>query len=589
MQAVSMVSRFYHSRYGFDSSHRMLVFLAAVLTALALSGASCGQPSAGEQPNVVLIMTDDQGYGDVGAHGNEVIETPHLDRLYRESVRLTDFHVDPTCSPTRAALLTGRYSTKTGVWHTIAGRSQLSRDEVTVAEMLAEVGYRTGIFGKWHLGDNYPFRPQDHGFQEVLVHGGGGIGQTPDVWGNDYFGDTYWRNGEPETFEGYCTTVFFDEALRFIEGHRDDPFFAFISTNVAHSPRHVPEAYAQAYMDRGISEPLAKFYGMLTHFDEQLGRLREQLDRWGLAENTILIFTTDNGTAGSGYNAGMRGRKGSEYEGGHRVPFYVHWPNGDVMGGRDVEKLTAHIDVVPTLLELTGAEPSRDLALDGRSLVPLLKGQASGANRTLFVHSQRIQRPEKWRNSAVMTERWRLINGEELYDLSVDPGQERDVSSDHPEIVDALREEYDDWWRELSSHVEAYPRIVLGTEHERPSRLTAHDWHNPASQVPWNQSQIREDPELNGFWAVEMAEAGAYEIELRQRPRGVEHPIDGSTARVRVGNVERSKEIPPGASAVTFRGRLEAGPARLQTWFMDGDSPLRGAYYVYVRRIAGSR
>ena len=297
-------------------------------------------------------------------------------RLYGQSVRLTDFHVGPTCAPTRAALMTGRYCNRTGVWHTVMGRSLLRRDEVTMADVFAAGGYRTGIFGKWHLGDNYPFRPQDRGFQEVLVHGGGGVGQTPDYWGNDYFDDTYWHNGKPEKQAGYCTDVWFDGALRFIEANRDRPFFAYIATNAPHSPFNVAEQYSGPYM--GKSVPNANFYGMIANIDENMGRLLGKLKALGLEENTILIFMTDNGTAagfqaGKGFNAGMRGTKGSEYDGGHRVPCFLRWPAGGLGGGKDVSRLTAHIDLLPTLIELCGLPQPAGVKFDGASLAPLLR------------------------------------------------------------------------------------------------------------------------------------------------------------------------------------------------------------------------
>ncbi|MEX2381863.1 MAG: sulfatase-like hydrolase/transferase, partial [Opitutales bacterium] len=235
--------------------NRLFTFLLSSL--IVVQSAFAAEP----KPNVILIMTDDQGYGDLGAHGNAMIRTPNLDRLHGESVRFTDFHVDPTCSPTRAALLTGRYSTRTGVWHTVMGRSILYRDEVTLAEAFAANGYRTGIFGKWHLGDNYPARPQDRGFQHVVIHGGGGIGQTPDYWGNDYTDDHYQVNGEWKPFEGYCTDVFFREATTFIKRQDDRPFLVYLSTNVPHSPYTVPEQYERYYLERGVPQPMAAFYG----------------------------------------------------------------------------------------------------------------------------------------------------------------------------------------------------------------------------------------------------------------------------------------------------------------------------------------
>jgi arylsulfatase A-like enzyme len=558
--------------------------------------------AAAGRPNVVLVMTDDQGYGDLGCHGNDVIRTPALDRLHAESVRLTDFHVDPTCSPTRAALMTGRYSSRTGVWHTVMGRSIIRSDEVTLAQLMADAGYRTGIFGKWHLGDNYPSRPQDMGFHEVLIHGGGGVGQTPDYWGNDYFDDTYFHNSEPKEFDGYCTDVWFDGALKFIERHRDRPFFAYIPTNAPHAPFLVDAKYSRPYREMGVPSPRAEFYGMIENFDENIARLRKKLRELELDENTLLIFLTDNGTAAGidnrgGFNAGMRGRKGSEYEGGHRVPCFFHWPAGGLTGGRDVTPITAHIDILPTLTEYCGLKLPEGVQIDGRSLVPLLEARAvneggdeeataantgSWPSRTLFVHSQRVEHPQKWKQSAVMTDRWRLVNGKELYDLTADPGQERDVAADHREVVAELRDAYDAWWDDISERFDEYVRIGLGSPRENPATLTCHDWHAPMNQIPWNQPMVRRSPAANGWWAVEVLRDGRYEITLRMRPAYVEHRLKGGTARLKIGDVEQTQPVESGAAAVTFTVELKAGPARLQTWLDEPDGTSRGAFFIDV-------
>lgn len=568
---------------------------------LAVQGIGSAHKPKERRPNVVLIITDDQGYGDIGAHGNRMLRTPHLDRLHAESVRLTDFHVDPTCAPTRSALLTGRYSTRTGVWHTIGGRSLMAHDEVTLAQLFKRGGYRTGMFGKWHLGESYPMRPQDRGFDEVLMHGGGGVTQTPDVWGNDYFDDTYLRNGKPQRQQGYCTDVWFDHAVRFIETNRDRPFFTYIATNAPHSPYHVAEKYSAPYVRQGVPPQMAAFYGMIANLDENVGRLRDRLRELELERNTVFIFMTDNGSAAglvrnpspgaswTGFNAGMRALKGSEYEGGHRVPFFIHWPEGRLSGGRDVETLSAHIDVVPTLAELCGLKPP-ERPLDGRSLVPPLRGlRIAWPERTLFVHSQRVQDPVKWKQSAVMTERWRLVNGKELYDIRADPGQTRDLAAEHTDTVDGLRRAYEGWWSSLSPVFARDVPIVLGHSRENPVTLTAHDWHAPDQQVPWNHEMIRRQPDANGWWAVDVARAGSYNITLRSWPREVteERPLDAAIARVRVGAVERSVPIAPDSrewTEVTLRVELPAGPSRLQTWLERPDGKSRGAFYVTVRR-----
>lgn len=578
----------------------------------------CAAP-ADERPNIIVVITDDQGYGDVGAHGNTMIRTPNLDSLHAESVRLTNFHVDPTCSPTRSALVTGRYSSRTGVWHTIMGRSLLHRDEQTFADVLADAGYATGFFGKWHLGDTSPYRPIDRGFQEAVYHGGGGVGQTPDYWGNDYFDDTYWRNGAPEAYEGYCTDVFFDNALRFIEERTADgaaPFFAYLSTNAPHGPFLVAESYSQPYAEAGVPEPMNKFYGMIENIDNNMGRLTAKLDELGIADNTLLVFMTDNGTAAGvtnthptqmigstnaallkraaeeeadawrGFNAGMRGRKGSEYDGGHRVPFFLRWPGGELGEPRDVAGLAAHVDVLPTLADAGGAGDRPELDWDGTSLLPLLRG-AEWPERVLTVHSQRIRFPERWRKSAVMTQQYRLVNGEELYDVASDPGQTTDIAEENEDVVATLRAEYDSWWDRISERFEDHAYLDIGSDAENPARITAHDWLPPDDSVavPWNQGHVSRAPAVNGTWNVQVTEAGTYEFELFQRDEPAQHPIEAAEAALRVGDAEGSAPVPEGAASVTITLELPAGKTTMQTTFRTADGTERGAFYVYAKRL----
>ncbi|MBN2475106.1 MAG: arylsulfatase [Pirellulales bacterium] len=575
--------------------------LAAVLVLPALAAAA---PAATARPNVILVITDDQGYGDVAAHGNTMIQTPNLDKLYAQSARLTDFHVDPTCSPTRSALMSGRYSTRTGVWHTIMGRSLMSPDEVTLAETFQANGYRTGMFGKWHLGDNFPCRPQDQGFDETFYHGGGGVGQGPDYWGNDYFDDTYFRNGTPEKVTGYCTDVWFANALEFIERHKDGPFFAYLSTNAPHGPYLVSEKYSKPYAAKGVPSPMAEFYGMITNIDENMGRLLAKLRQWGLEENTILIFMTDNGTAAGwrgggkekqgtgkqpwrGFNAGMRGTKGSEYDGGHRVPLYVRWPAGKIGGGRDVDQLTAHVDVLPTLADLCGLKRPDGPQLDGTSLAGLLRGDTESLRgRTLLVHSQRIPYPEKWRKSAVMTQRWRLVDGRELYDIQADPGQEKDIAAEHVEAVKRLRRSYEDWWKSLSVVFDDSVSIGIGSPAEPRTQLHPHDWHVENQGLSsWHQGHVRSGHLGNGYWAIDVQRDGLYEFELRRWPDHVDEPIEATEARLKIGDTDVSRPVPPEAKQVSFEIELRAGRTRLQTWLTTPEGKTRGAYFVYVRRL----
>ncbi|MCY4187208.1 MAG: arylsulfatase [Bryobacterales bacterium] len=601
------------------SNRHLRPAIGHLLPALLLA-AGCTTTPVDSRPNIILVMTDDQGYGEVGAHGNSMIQTPNLDALHAESVRLTNFHVDPTCSPTRAALVTGRYSSRTGVWHTIMGRSIVHREETTFADVLSEAGYATGFFGKWHLGDNAPYRPMDRGFQEAIYHGGGGIGQTPDYWGNDYFDDTYWHNGEPTPYTGYCTDVFFDRAMRFIENKAsagERPFFVYLATNAPHGPFLVDESYSAPYAEKGVPSPMDKFYGMIENIDDNMGRLIAKLDELGIAANTLLIFMTDNGSAAGvtnthptqrvgsrnaellaqaaeeeaaaawqGFNAGMRGRKGSEYDGGHRVPFFVRWPGGDLGSPRDVANLAAHIDVLPTLADAAGTPRREDLDWDGTSLLPLLRGGAWD-DRTLTVHSQRIRFPERWRKSAVMTEQYRLVNGRELYDIHSDPGQLTDIAAENPETVASLRTAYDAWWDRIDDRFEQHVYLDIGSDAENPARITSHDWLPPDDtvQVPWNQGQVARAPAVNGTWNIQVTQAGSYEFDLYQRDKPANFAIDAETATLRIGDLEETVSLEPGASSATIAMELPEGKTTMDSRFTASDGTERGAFFVYAKRL----
>ena len=570
-----------------------LCVLAAVVTACFSPTSAEGGPA--RPPNVILIMTDDQGYGEVAAHGNPVIKTPHLDRLHASSVRLTDFHVDPTCSPTRSALLTGRYSTRTGVWHTINGRSMMHPEELTLAEVFKASGYATAMIGKWHLGDNHPCRPEDQGFDHTVWHHGGGIGNGPDYWGNDYFDDTYKVNGAWRKFDGYCTDVWFDQAIQYIEQQGEKNFFLYLTPNAPHGPYHVPERYATPYEAAGVPETMAKFYGMITNIDENMGRLRDRLAALGLADNTLLIFMTDNGTtagwidekAGFSYfNAGMRGWKGSAWEGGHRVPSFWHWPAGGISGGRDVPALTAHIDVLPTLVDLLGLEKPDGRPVDGISLRSALLGhRQTMPDRTLFAHVQRAFIPPKWKESAAMTQRWRLINGAELYDMTVDPGQQNDMASQHPDVVHRLRADYENWWASLEPALQQTVRYTLGGA-ENPSTLSSHDWLMPGTaSAAWHQSQIEHGELVNGAWAVNVEQAGTFEISLYRWAPTLDKAMNMTAARLVIGGIDESLSLSADATSAVFRVQLSPGPNMLQTWLTRPDGRQHGAYFTRVRRV----
>jgi arylsulfatase A-like enzyme len=448
----------------------------AIVSLLAVIGAAlAGSPVHAAPPNIILVMTDDQGYGDLACHGNPHIQTPHLDAFYKQAARFTDFHVSPTCAPTRSALLTGRHEFKNGVTHTIQERERLTLQAFTVAQLLKSAGYATGIFGKWHLGDEAEYQPNRRGFDEVFIHGAGGIGQTypgscGDAPGNTYFDPAILHNGKFEKTKGYCTDVFFNQALAWIDQRRQtgEPFFAYITPNCPHAPLDCPPEYEAPYTGK-VPPNVAKFYGMITNIDDNFGRLTAKLDEWKLTDNTLVIFMTDNGTATGSrvFNAGMRGAKGSPYQGGTRVPALWRWPNG-FAGGRELPQLTAHIDIFPTLAEITGAKVPAEFAtqVEGRSLLPLLKDahanqhSATWDDRVLVTHVGRWEKGKaqqhKYSACSIRNSRFTLVNagrmGEnwELFDLHADPGESKNVLADHPDVVKELKGQLDAWWQEVT-------------------------------------------------------------------------------------------------------------------------------------------
>lgn len=571
--------------------------------AVAIVTAAIAVTPAAERPNVIMVMTDDQGYGDMAIHGHPHVITPNMDRLAKTSVRLEQFHVDPTCSPTRSALMTGRYSGRVGVWHTVMGRNMLREDETTIAQVFQAAGYRTGVYGKWHLGDSYPYGARFRGFDDAIVHFAGGVGQSPDYWDNDYFEDHYHDNGSWRPFQGYCTDVWFREALRFIRENREQPFFVYLPTNAAHQTRpHVPERYKALYDDLDVSERLKIFWGMLTNIDDNLGILLDRLEHWGLMDNTVLIFMGDNGTTmgpnfwppdqrsewSETFNAGMRGSKGSHYDGGHRLFCFVHYPAGGIGGGRQVQPITAHIDLLPTLLELCGIAPPEDVTFDGRSLVPLLTGDDSDwPERTIFLQNQRVLDPIKWKHSAVMTDRWRLVSGGELYDIRQDPGQQQNVIDDHPQVAQELSDQYDRWWDEISQRFDETTLLYIGAQQQPQVQLSSHDWMTPdLRHLPWNQPHVRQRPLSNGPWRIRVARAGRYAFVLRERPEVAEFPLTATEARLRIGDlVDERQAVPPDATGVRFEVRLPAGDTELQTWLIESDQTSRGAYYVQTEYL----
>ena len=575
---------------GFEMNRRLFMGGTAAMAALPSLG------NKGRKPNVVLVITDDQGYGDLSCTGNPALKTPNIDNLRTQGTFLDNYHVDPTCAPTRSALMTGRYSDRVGVWHTVMGRNMLRRRETTMADIFTANGYATAMFGKWHLGDVYPYRPEDRGFGHCVYHRAGGVGQAPDYWGNDYFDDTYIVDGKHQRFEGFCTDVWFREGKKFIRENKDRPFFAYLATNAPHGPYYSPEKYAAPY-EGNPDINNAAFCGMVANIDQNMADLMTFLKQEGLAENTILVFTTDNGTAGGlskdgkkGYDGGMRGRKGSEYEGGHRVPFIIRWPNGKIAAGKTIDRLTAHVDILPTLIDLCGLSAPQ-IKFDGSSLRELLYTDGKKwPDRSLVVESQRVIDPVKWRKCAVMSDRWRLVNGKELYDLKADPKQQTNVAAEHPEVFERLRGQYEKFWSDVSQEHDLTSYMVIGSDRAPIVTLCSHDWLIE-ELPPWNQTHIIKGAvAVPARWAVEVEQDGDYEISLRRWPAEADKGINDGTygkafnfkkARMRIGDVDETMEIPPGAKEVTFKVKLKKGLAELKPLFI-GDELEATPYYAYV-------
>jgi len=514
----------------------------AVLTAINVLclflGPVVGYGQQTGQPNVIIIITDDQGYGDLGITGNPHIKTPNLDAFAKKSVRFNNFYVSPVCAPTRSSLMTGRYSLRTGVRDTYNGGAIMATSEVTIAEMLKQANYQTGIFGKWHLGDSYPSRPKDQGFDESVIHLSGGMGQVGDftTWfqgDRSYFDPVLWHNGEQEAYNGYCSDIFTDKALEFINANQKSPFFCYLSFNAPHTPLQVPDKYYQLYKDvdpaKGFDdgrpftemsekdkEDARKVYAMVSNIDDNVGRLLSKLDELEIAENTLVIFMTDNGPQQVRYVAGMRGRKGSVYRGGTRVPFFLRYPNG-VKKDMDVEPLAAHIDILPTLAEICKVELPKDRKIDGKSLVPLLNNNNESLSERPFFSYWNRRYPEKYYNISLQKGNYKLVGHTdynakaedfELFDLSNDPFEQQNIVAENSSIAADLMAELERHYSELvtSENLVTPPLIHIGTAYENPVTLNRND--AGGERGIWDQE------ELYGKWAVRIDE-GRYDIRFK--------------------------------------------------------------------------
>ena len=497
---------------------------------------SCISPIENKKPNVIIIITDDQGFGDLGINENPNIITPNIDQFASESIQFDNFFVSPVCAPTRASLMTGRYSLRTGVRDTYNGGAIMSNTETTIAEILKEADYSTGIFGKWHLGDNYPFRPSEQGFDESIIHLAGGIGQVGDFTnyykGNtSYFDPILWKNNKKNQYDGYCSDIFAENAVKFIEKNKNKPFFCYLSFNAPHTPLQVPKKYYNMYKDldpelgfndeslaskmsEKDKEDARRIYGMVTNIDDNIGKVLNKLTELGIEEETIIIFMTDNGPQQFRYNSNMKGLKGTVYNGGTRVPFYIKYAE-KFKNSKVISRMSAHIDILPTILELCNLKIPSDRKIDGQSLVPLINSKPFN-DRHLFSYWTR-RFPEKYINMSIQNDNYKLVgnndyNGKikdfELYDLIADPLESKNVINQNIEIAKSFKIEMDNSIDDLlsSENIKNPPRIIIGSEFENPTVLNRND--ASGERGIWAQNDIY------SYWKVNFKK-GTYDFKFK--------------------------------------------------------------------------
>jgi len=507
--------------------------------------------------------------------------------------------------------MTGRYNYRTRAIDTYIGRAMMDPQEVTVAEMLKAGGYATGIFGKWHLGDNYPLRPQEQGFDEVLILRGGGIGQPSDPPGGEgkYTDPVLFHNGQEVRMKGYCTDVYFQQAMAWMDTVQGQgrPFFAYLPTNAPHTPvDDVPQELYDEYkqMDLGNDrfpqreghplnhkvnrDQLARLYAMITNIDQNVGRLLAHLKERGLEEETLVLFMVDNGPQGRRYVAGMKGAKGTIYEGGIHSPLFVRWPSV-LKSGHKNDRVVAHIDILPTLLEACGVKAPPKVRLDGRSFWPLLQGRSvTWPDRQIVLQAHRGDQPVLYHNFAIRSQDWKLLHNSgfgnesfpgaprfELYDMKTDPLELQDVAREHPEKVEELKKAYEAWFQDVS-HTRrdnyAPPRIHVGTPHESPVTLTRQDWRHEKGR-PWAEDS-------NGRWLLYVARSGRYEFALRFHGQGKE-----GTALLEIGESQWKQSFSASQESLRFPPvQLKRGNADLKVTLRLGETE-KGPWQVDMVRL----
>ena len=591
----------------------LTLLIGLLLTSLATLHAAPSERTG--KPNVIIILADDQGYGDIGAHGHPFLKTPNMDKLHAESVRFTDFHVAPMCSPTRGQLMTGVDAMKNGSTAVCQGRSMVREEIPMLSNYFADAGYATGLFGKWHLGDSYPYRPQDRGFQEVVSFRAWGLPSLASNWknnevnpqnkGNSYDNPVLEHNGVDTPYTGFCSDIWFNEAMNYMAECKKigKPFFIYLPDNLAHSPDLVPEQYSKPYAEMGTVKGIdgkdvkvpAKYYGQIAKIDENLGRLNEFLEKTGLKDNTILVYSSDNGArsveATEIYDAGMSGHKTELIEGGHRVPCFIRWPKSDIKPCRDVSELTTVQDIAPTLLDLCGIKPTNLYPMDGVTLSPLLRGEPwQHENRNIAIQYTADGGP--WKSAAVMSGKWRLIGGKNLFNIADDPTQKKNVAQENPEVFNRLNNFYNDWHKQASVEFQKPRYIHLGNTQAPEVILYANDWQGGYCDNAPNLINGK----AKGAWDIAIDTTGTYQVELSRWPFEsgkmlVEGDASHSTsskgalpvakAQLIIGDTNQTIDTAPDDKIARFTLPLQTGKTTLTANLLDKEGKtICGAMYV---------
>lgn len=597
------------------SRREMIATMGGVTASAALSGHAMLHPAAdgaaqphhakSRRPNVIIIIVDDQAYGDLSCMGNKALNTPNIDRLAEKGIAFSNHYGCPLCSPARASLLTGRYNYRTGVVDTSTGQSMMRPDEVNLAEILAGNGYRTFISSKWHLGDNYPLRPIDRGFHESLIAKDAIVAGIANPPNNSLFNPILYHNERPQRTEGYITDIAFNAALEFIEANRNQPYFVYLPTNVVHKPLQVAPHYSEPFKAKGLSDYLAALYGEMVNLDENVGRLHAKLAELDQTENTIILYTVDNGPIGergandgpngaNRYNLGLRGGKGTVWEGGIKLPLFVTWPSR-LAPGKKWEQIVSHIDIFPTVLDMCGLTSTHNLQVDGRSLLPLMEGRTSNwPDRTLFFQQSRPDRenrrywdePRLFVNCAARGQKYKIVMASDeqryfqpvdfkntrLYDIENDPGESTDISQSYPEVVRKLRDDYEAWFLDVSKGISPAVRNVVGSAHQNPVVLTPQDMRGVRSALAPHELGIAKRQAQNGkplgfgYWAIEVLRKAHYRIRMQLTPVTVagdrcswNFPFKAGEAFLQVGDIEKRHLVQEGARSVSFDVVLEPG------------------------------